>query len=161
MSEQKPDPLDVDAANTTYDLTDQAREAFEIYQQRHGEDDPSSSVFQPQMVLRVEVNGAHNPIVLVPQAETVIGRRDPIGDYAPEIDLTAYAAYQMGVSRKHAVIQREGIHLYLIDLSSRNGTFLNEKRLAPNEPNLLRTGDEIRLGKIVLRISFKQSQSEK
>lgn len=157
MNDQNSDTISQHDANTTYDLAEQARKAVEIHRQLHEAEDVSSSVFQRQMVLRVEVAGAHTPLMLVPHEETVLGRRDPVGDYVPEIDLTPFGAYQMGVSRQHAVIRRDDERLYLIDLSSRNGTFINEKRLAPNDPTLLRTGDEIRLGKITLRIQYKQN----
>ena len=48
-----------------------------------------------------------------------------------------------GVSRNHAQIVIDGDNHYLIDLKSGNGTYLNGMRLAPNEKNLLRSGDLI------------------
>jgi DNA-binding response OmpR family regulator len=50
------------------------------------------------------------------------------------------------VSRLHASIKREGRYCYLQDLKSTNGTFVNERRIQPNEPYLLKNQDKIGLG---------------
>ena len=47
------------------------------------------------------------------------------------------------VSRFHAKITKEGDGLYLTDLNSTNGTFLNQEKLAPNEKRRLSPGDEL------------------
>ena len=47
------------------------------------------------------------------------------------------------VSRFHAKITKEEDGLYLTDLNSTNGTFLNQDRLAPNERRRLNPGDEL------------------
>ena len=43
----------------------------------------------------------------------------------------------------------------ILDRGSANGTYLNGERLTPNEPHVLRDGDEIRLGKLVAHIYFR------
>src|SRR5262249_26849696 len=49
------------------------------------------------------------------------------------------------VSRRHAMVQfTENDGYYLIDLGSRNGTFLNDARVAT--PSVLADGDRIRIG---------------
>jgi DNA-binding response OmpR family regulator len=50
------------------------------------------------------------------------------------------------VSREHARIRREGRKLFLEDLNSTNGTFLNDQRLL--SPQLLRDGDQVMIGDI-------------
>ncbi len=50
------------------------------------------------------------------------------------------------VSRQHAEIRSDAHSSALIDLSSANGTFINDRRLAPHRPQTLRPGMEIRLG---------------
>ena len=47
------------------------------------------------------------------------------------------------VSRFHAKITKEEDGLYLTDLNSTNGTFLNQEKLAPNEKRRLSPGDEL------------------
>ncbi len=49
-------------------------------------------------------------------------------------------------SRTHALIRFEGNVLTLIDLTSKNGTFVNQTQLTPNSVNYLRAGDQIRFG---------------
>ncbi len=52
-----------------------------------------------------------------------------------------------GVSARHAKLTRDGDGYYIEDMNSRNGTIVNN---TPVERALLRDGDEIRLGRIVL-----------
>lgn len=51
------------------------------------------------------------------------------------------------VSRQHARLDWDGEKLWITDLSSQNGSFLNDVRI--QEPQLLKEGDEIRLGRKV------------
>jgi hypothetical protein len=55
------------------------------------------------------------------------------------------------VSRKHAVLVREGEELRIEDLGSLNGTFLNRRRI---EQSKLEDGDELQIGKY--RLTFLQ-----
>jgi hypothetical protein len=88
------------------------------------------------------------------QGTMVIGRVDPLVDEQPDLDLTPYEAEGWGVSRHHARIERRGKTLHIIDLNSTNGTYVNGRRLAPQQTYLLRAGDEIRLGGLELNIYF-------
>jgi EAL domain-containing protein (putative c-di-GMP-specific phosphodiesterase class I) len=57
------------------------------------------------------------------------------------------------VSRRHAAIQQKADHLYLNDLHSVNGTFVNQLRLV--EPAALRRGDVLRFGNTEFRVNHK------
>ncbi len=49
------------------------------------------------------------------------------------------------VSRRHALIQAQGdAEYWLVDFGSRNGTYLNNQRIA--QPNRLHDGDQVRIG---------------
>ncbi|MFP4323334.1 MAG: FHA domain-containing protein [Anaerolineales bacterium] len=75
------------------------------------------------------------------------------------LDLTPYDAFNLGVSRKHAVIkQPEPDKLVLLDLSSSNGTFINGVRLQANVPYQLTNGDEIHMGKLAIGVIFETIQ---
>ena len=50
------------------------------------------------------------------------------------------------ISRRHAEITWDGVRCAVTDLSSRNGTFVNGKRLTPNWPETLRSGDRVSFG---------------
>jgi hypothetical protein len=86
----------------------------------------------------------------------VIGRHDPATGTSPDIDLQEYEATGKGVSRRHAAIVRNQGALNLVDMGSPNGTFLNGQRLIPNQPRILRDGDDIRLGHLVLQVRFER-----
>ena len=114
-----------------------------------------STQFHDNMVLRLEIEGAPTPILLHPKSETSIGRRDPATGTLPDVDLTAYAGYRLGVSRKHAIIRLKNKQLELYDLGSSNGTSINGVRLTAHQPQALRDGDEIMLGKMVIKVLFQ------
>lgn len=85
--------------------------------------------------------------------EINIGRLDAASATFPDVDLTVDGGLEKGVSRRHARITRQGEELFIEDLGSVNGTFLNGKRLTPYLPHPLQSGDEIRLGTMVLRVN--------
>ncbi|MBZ0298392.1 MAG: FHA domain-containing protein [Anaerolineae bacterium] len=121
-----------------------------------------SGTFGTGMLLRIEVEGGSTPIVIKPKSEDMIlGRRDPTTGATPEVDLTAYAGYRMGVSRRHASLALENSQLNLWDLGSSNGTYLNGNKLTPHQPIMVRDGDEVRLGQMVLRLFFQNSPASK
>lgn len=119
-----------------------------------------TGVFEDHMTLRIEIEGGATPILLKPKAlDMILGRRDPTTGATPDVDLTPYAGYRMGVSRKHASLKLAENQLNLWDLGSSNGTFLNGTRLSPHRPYPVRDGDEIRLGQMILRLFFQSGQS--
>jgi len=87
--------------------------------------------------------------------EVIIGRLDPASDCFPEIDLTSDGGLKKGVSRRHAKITRRGNEVFIEDLGSMNGTFLNRKKLTPYLPQVLKNGDELQLGRLILRVGFR------
>jgi len=91
----------------------------------------------------------------VPLTEEVkIGRLDPTSASFPDVDLTTDDALDKGVSRRHAKITRRGHEVFIEDLGSMNGTFVNRKKLTPYLPEALRNGDQLQLGKLMLRVSL-------
>lgn len=89
------------------------------------------------------------------QHEMVIGR-SANGALPPDIDLAGSNAADLGVSRLHLAMRYEPKdHALLIyDLGSSNGSYVNGQKLQPKELRLLRSGDELRLGRLVLRVKF-------
>jgi predicted component of type VI protein secretion system len=65
----------------------------------------------------------------------------------------------MGVSRQHALIIKDDTGYKVKDLSSTNGTWLNEKKLAPQESHTLQSGDILRLGQINTSVYFRLKQA--
>ncbi len=111
--------------------------------------------FDQQSFIILHIRDADDPITLQPQQRTVLGRQDTTSPQQPDFDLTPYGALEKGVSRIHAAISRNDDTLTIVDMSSANGTHLNGQRLIPDQPRVLRDGDEIRLGKLIAHIYFK------
>lgn len=118
-----------------------------------------SARFSGQMNLVIGVE--RDPRALVFDAneieELVIGRKNPDTGESPDIDLDPYDGIDKGVSRRHASIIRKDGSLHIVDKGSANGTFLNGQRLVANQPRVLRDGDDIRLGYLVIRITFERA----
>jgi hypothetical protein len=93
--------------------------------------------------------------------ETVIGRSEG-STMKPDLDLSGHNASEMGVSRLHAALQYNAKNnlLSVSDMKSANGTFINGQKLFPGEVRVLRDGDELRLGRLVLHIYFQHPSSE-
>lgn len=110
------------------------------------------------MNLIITVEGVTKPFVFVVERieGLIIGRLDPETGASPDVDLLEYGAGEKGVSRRHVAITRRDDTLYLVDLGSPNGTFLNDVRLFPHQPRVLRDGDTIRIGRINLHITLAE-----
>lgn len=68
---------------------------------------------------------------------------------------------EMRMSSEHAQIITDGTGMFIVDMGSRNGTFVNDKKLSPGNPHPINERDEIYFGsKSIVRGSFKkESQS--
>ncbi len=86
------------------------------------------------------------------EGNNIIGRWDPDTSSFPEVDLDEEDT-DAKVSRKHAALDLKGSQVVLEDLGSRNGTFVNRgTRLEPGTQHTLTPGDEIILGKVVVKL---------
>lgn len=68
----------------------------------------------------------------------------------PDVDLGVYGAEEFGVSRRHLSMHTEDNRLWITDLESGNGSFVNGERLKPNEPYPLAHGDTLQIGRLRL-----------
>ena len=91
------------------------------------------------------------------RTDFTLGRVSEAQPIMPDIDLTPYQAYANGVSRLHAVLKREGNRVFVMDLGSSNGTYLNGKRLTPNVEQTLNHGDMLSLGKLKIQILLRKA----
>lgn len=101
------------------------------------------------------VRGGSRPIRVPIKDEVTLGRAAPNNPIKPDIDLSAFNAEELGVSRIHATLRREENTIHVVDLSSKNHTYLNDQRVYPRESRVLRNGDEIRLGRLPITVVFK------
>ena len=90
----------------------------------------------------------------LPIDEVCLGRLDASRGIFPDLDLTPDGGGAEGVSRHHARIYQIDNRIFVEDVGSANGTFLNNQRLTPHLPHLLREGDKLQLGRLQLRVKF-------
>jgi hypothetical protein len=100
---------------------------------------------------QVIVESDNTTFDLAGKPESLIGREDAVSNIFPDIDLTPHNGEEGGVGRRHAIIRYSSGQYLLEDLNSINFTFLNKQKIAPKTPTPLKDGDEIRLGRVVLR----------
>lgn len=87
----------------------------------------------------------------IEEGDNLVGRWDPESGSFPEIDLEQVDE-DAKVSRKHCIIDKSGDQITIEDIGSLNGTFINKShRLNEGEKYLLKEGDEVMIGKIVVR----------
>ena len=111
----------------------------------------------PPMTAKLVVIGTSeldSPMFRLEKSENLIGRRDPMSNIFPEVDLSKFDP-QTKISRRHAKIWREGGKFLVEDLGSSNGTVLfstvsESLRLMPHQPRQLSSGDKIKLGDTTL-----------
>lgn len=115
-----------------------------------GEDDATSLLREPDEtslleevpswpVLKVERAGGEE-IIPIDKPEFFIGRNREAVDYCE--------TGNQNIGRVHAKIIRQNGVCYIVDLESKNGTYLNGERLPSNEPYPLNFKDKIRLANV-------------
>jgi hypothetical protein len=107
-----------------------------------------------ERILLLYIRGYEQPLVVPLAEEIILGRYDTTTGETPDVDLNDYGAEQEGVSRRHAGIIAEEDALKVIDLGSANATFINGQKLIAHQARILRDGDELRLGHLVIRVHF-------
>ena len=86
--------------------------------------------------------------------EVMLGHSHSSHNGYTSIDLSPFDVYEMGVSRRHAILQLDNDRLVLIDNHSTNGTLLNKKQMQPGVAYPLRNGDIISLGLLDLQVEL-------
>ncbi len=100
------------------------------------------------------------PTFSLQKNENLVGRRDPMSNIFPEVDLSKYDP-QTKISRRHARIWRDGGNFLVEDLGSSNGTIVSAAtrdtiRLIPHTPHALNSGDKLKIGDTTLHFLIGQ-----
>ena len=112
----------------------------------------------PNDLLSIKIGG--ESLVFPTNKRIVLGRGMRTGGSYHAVDLTLFNGQQMGVSRCHADIQRNGANeIVLTDLGSTNGTFLSGTRLPAFQAVTLSNNCEILLSKLRLVVTFEAAAS--
>ena len=114
--------------------------------------------FEREALLLLHIRDQAEPLaVSIGSNRITMGRFDSRTGSLLDVDLTPYGALPKGVSRLHAVMFRgQDDTLYLSDINSANGTYLNGERLSPHEAIAVTNGDEISLGKLRMHVYFQK-----
>ena len=107
----------------------------------------------PEGGVAIYAAGTLKPFYLRIDKEMIIGRK--VGD-TPEnfLDLSELDGFNMGLSRRHAMIRKAEVGYEVIDLSSTNGTWLNDERLVPDKPYQIMNGAQLRVGRLKLLVIY-------
>jgi hypothetical protein len=104
-----------------------------------------------QLFLRQETAGDVFSVSL-DRPPVLIGRKTT--NYIPSIAFNPDYAEEMGISRTHARLDQNGTTVFITDLNSTNGTFVDGYHLMPQVPFALRNRAVLQLGKLMLRVQF-------
>lgn len=111
-----------------------------------------------RLVVTVPRSKNKEPIVLDSTRENFTFGRNEDGNIV-DVDLMPYGADRLGVSRKHARIFYSG-HTWMIeDLGSTNGSYLNRRPMSVNTPHVIRNGDELVFGRMLIQVYFSYDES--
>lgn len=88
------------------------------------------------------INQKTGEIFEITKEHIVIGRTESITDISVK---------ENSVSRCHCSLDWENGHWYVVDMNSRNFTYINNRQLIPRVKHPLRYGDELRLAQVVFR----------
>ena len=106
----------------------------------------------PNNGIAIYAAGTSKPVYLCFDTELILGRRVDGVSEGNVLDLSELGGYQAGISRRHAMIRRGKDGYELVDLSSTNGSWLNNERLVPNKPVPLASRSQLRFGHMRLLV---------
>jgi pSer/pThr/pTyr-binding forkhead associated (FHA) protein len=111
-----------------------------------------------KIVVTVPRSKNQDPIILdINQGEFVFGRCED--DNIVDVDLVPYGASRLGVSRRHARMFLSSDAWMIEDLGSTNGSYLNRRAMTANTPHIIRHGDELVFGKMLVQVFFSFDDS--
>lgn len=139
-----------DTAILPADVFKKFRRSTDTSQLKHYTDEIQS---KHEIVLLIR--GMVERVELSSDEQLVLGRVDGRHRQRIELDLTQYGAVDRGVSREHCNLYFEDENIFITDLSSTNGTFINGVKLSPHVSQQLRKGDELMLGRLIIQVLFR------
>ncbi len=121
---------------------------------------PSSAAAQSHQrvppVIRLNLTSPEKSLEISLEKTVYLGRLDPTANIYPEIDFTESNGLEHGVSRQHARLFFKEGQVFVEDLGSVNGTFLNGHRLLAYLPEPVGDGDVLVLGRLKIDVSLKK-----
>jgi hypothetical protein len=114
----------------------------------------------PMDALAFFIKDEDEPLVIENAKDIYLGRltKSPSRQL---IDLEPYNALKLGVSRLHARIVKEYSSIFIEDLNSSNGTWVNDKRIRAGDKVPLNHLDTIQFGRLQITICFPPDHNGK
>ncbi|MGJ3238865.1 MAG: FHA domain-containing protein [Anaerolineae bacterium] len=106
-------------------------------------------VYGDRDYLRVLVNDSLETVPIEQGRPIIVGRNS-----RADLDLSAFGRLSRSVSRRHAQIALSNGRLSIIDLESRNGTYVSGRKIEPGKAVFIRRNDVIRVGNIEFSVLF-------
>lgn len=115
---------------------------------------PLTASTPQNIILTEQITGIEFIIEWVGADNIIIGRAGSENDETASIDLSKLAGWNGGVSRQHASLIRLDNNWHVIDHYSKNGTYLNGKRIQPEKAHSLQDKDFISFGYVNFFVTF-------
>lgn len=96
-------------------------------------------------------------VLLGEDDKVVLGRVKQVSQNVKAVNLSDIGAWELGVSRIHAMLTQTQTNLFVTDLGTVNGTWVDDKRIPAYSPVHLEDGLVIRLAALRIFISFVES----
>ncbi|WP_294188565.1 FHA domain-containing protein [uncultured Clostridium sp.] len=96
-----------------------------------------NTVKEKKIIKIVAMNAPKYFEIVIDRDEIIIGKKAEVVD--------AVIQFNKMISRKHCKVTRNNGDYYITDEGSANGTYVNRKRILPNQPCKINRGDIIRL----------------
>jgi pSer/pThr/pTyr-binding forkhead associated (FHA) protein len=111
---------------------------------------PKTKTGEPTVSLHVVESG--QVLHLSDRKEFTLGRTVEGQPILPDVDLSPFDAFTLGVSRLHAALRIINGEVVVTDLGSSNGTRVNGQKIVPHVDYPINHGDIIALGKLKIQV---------
>lgn len=105
---------------------------------------------EPSISLHVVESG--QVLHLSDRKEFTLGRTVEGQPILPDVDLSPFDAFTLGVSRLHAALRIINGEVVVTDLGSSNGTRVNGQKIVPHVDYPINHGDIVALGKLKIQV---------
>jgi pSer/pThr/pTyr-binding forkhead associated (FHA) protein len=105
---------------------------------------------EPNITLHIVESG--QVLHLADRKEFTLGRTIEGQPILPDVDLSPFDAFTLGVSRLHAALRIINGEVVVTDLGSSNGTRVNGQKIVPHVDYPINHGDIIALGKLKVQV---------
>lgn len=110
-------------------------------------------VRQVQLIIKFG-NAFNKQVSIKPGDKIVLGRVAQVSQNVTTVNLSDIGAWELGVSRMHTMLTLSDTDLYVTDLGTVNGTWIDGRRLPAYSPRKIEDGMVLRLGALKIEARF-------